>query len=312
MPIESRPFRTPADLAAILALVSLEHQQAVAPGALHPGDVVWRLFQNTLFDPARDVRLWEDAAGTLLGFAWHEAPDGIVFQVHPQLRGVGSIEAEIAAWGAGLVDRAAPAYDGHLWAHAADDDAATLAALARLGFVRDEWFAHNMIADLGQPVADAPLPEGWVLRQVGAEAEWAARVELHRDVWHPSRVTLAAYRRLRAAPLYRPDLDLVAVAPNGTLAAYAICWLDPASRTGEFEPVGTRAAFRGQGIGRAVVRAGLRRLRALGARAAYVTAVGSNLAARRLYESAGFRTGAVERLYGMRLASAAGPATDSG
>jgi ribosomal protein S18 acetylase RimI-like enzyme len=132
---------------------------------------------------------------------------------------------------------------------------------------------------------------------VAGEDEWAARVELHRDVWSPSRVTLEAYRRLRAAPIYRPDLDLVVIAPDGTLASYAICWLDAANRSGEFEPVGTRAAFRGQGLGKAVVQEGFRRLRACGARVACVTAVGGNMAAQKLYASAGFQTVTREHLY---------------
>jgi ribosomal protein S18 acetylase RimI-like enzyme len=88
---------------------------------------------------------------------------------------------------------------------------------------------------------------------------------------------------------YRSDLDIVAAAPDGVFASYCICWFDPESRTGQYEPVGTRPAFRGQGIGRAVVIEGLRRLRELGAHLAIVHTNDTNIAAIRLYESAGFR-----------------------
>jgi ribosomal protein S18 acetylase RimI-like enzyme len=96
-------------------------------------------------------------------------------------------------------------------------------------------------------------------------------------------------------------LDLVAVAPDGAFASYCICWLDPANRTGEFEPVGTRPAFRGKGIGKLLMLEGLRRLKALGARTAIVYSVGDNTASIRLYESVGFRTITRNRYYSKRL-----------
>jgi ribosomal protein S18 acetylase RimI-like enzyme len=79
------------------------------------------------------------------------------------------------------------------------------------------------------------------------------------------------------------------VAPDGGLAAYCICWYDPISRSGEFEPVGARPTYRRQGYGRAVVIEGLRRLRALGAETAIVFSHGGETPANRLYAACGFR-----------------------
>jgi len=77
--------------------------------------------------------------------------------------------------------------------------------------------------------------------------------------------------------------------------------MDPASRTGLFEPVGTSPAHRQKGLGPTVMIEGLRRLRALGAEGALVTYVGGNEAATRLHEPAGF--GSVDRddLYGRKV-----------
>jgi mycothiol synthase len=55
---------------------------------------------------------------------------------------------------------------------------------------------------------------------------------------------------------------------------------------GYFEPVGTRAAFRRQGLGCAVILEGFRRLKALGAHTAMVYSGTKNQA---FYESCGFR-----------------------
>ena len=91
------------------------------------------------------------------------------------------------------------------------------------------------------------------------------------------------------------------ITTDGAFGPSCLCWFDPASRSGLFEPVGTRPAYRGEGLGRAVMLEGLRRLRGLGADTALVTAIHDNRAAIRLYESVGFRTVNAERLYGKKL-----------
>ena len=106
---------------------------------------------------------------------------------------------------------------------------------------------------------------------------------------------------MRATPDYRPELDLAVVAPDGTFASYCICWLDPVNRIGEFEPVGTRAAFRKQGLGKALMREGLRRLYDFGARAATVLSLADNEASVRLYTSVGFAVVDKEYLYSREL-----------
>jgi mycothiol synthase len=146
----------------------------------------------------------------------------------------------------------------------------------------------HMRKDLDQPIPPGILPGGWIIRHVAGEDEFAQRVALHREVWHPSKVTLEAYRRMRTVPGYTPELDLIAVSADGTFASYCICWLDPVSKVGEFEPVGTRAAYRGKGLGKAVMLEGLRRLKATGMHTAIVYTNSSNEAARKLYGSVGF------------------------
>ena len=47
------------------------------------------------------------------------------------------------------------------------------------------------------------------------------------------------YQNIQAAPLYRRDLDLVAIAPSGEVAAFTTTWYDDVTHSGYFEPVGT-------------------------------------------------------------------------
>lgn len=71
--------------------------------------------------------------------------------------------------------------------------------------------------------------------------------------------------RLRQTALYDPHLDLAVLAPDGSVAAYALFWNDPVTGVGMVEPVRTEDEHSGQGIGYAMISAGLERLARAGA-----------------------------------------------
>jgi ribosomal protein S18 acetylase RimI-like enzyme len=104
-------------------------------------------------------------------------------------------------------------------------------------------------------------------------------------------VTEETYRDVMRTWPYRPDIDCVLEAPDGSFAAYVLCWYDDANRVGEFEPVGTHQNYRRRGFGAAVCRYALHRLREEGGRQAIVYASGEpdQRQASALYESVGFR-----------------------
>jgi len=100
---------------------------------------------------------------------------------------------------------------------------------------------------------------------------------------------LERFRIFMRSPVYDPNLDIVAVAPDGQIRAFCIVWMDPVNKVGLFEPVGTHPDFQRKGLGKAVMLEGFRRLRAGGMRQAIVSTFEDNLAAIKLYESVGFQ-----------------------
>jgi mycothiol synthase len=288
MTLKSRPFSGENDLQILKTYVSNTISEEMQRSYWHVGDLVWGIYQNTIFDPQKNVRLWENDQGDLLGFTWSNSHE-IMLQVSPRLDSseVHELLEQMLGWGEER-QKALSTNETASSFYAFDDDLPLKNILLRYGYRREDFHVLHMRRDLNQTIPRTVLPEGWFVRHIAGENEFEKRVALHREVWHPSKVTLESYRRLRTILGYTPELDLVAVSPEGTFASYCICWLDPVSKIGEFEPVGTRSTFRGKGLGKAVMLEGLRRLKTSGMQTAIVYSVGSNQASKKLYESVGF------------------------
>ncbi len=133
--------------------------------------------------------------------------------------------------------------------------------------------------------------DGFVIRPLAGLAEIAAYVDLHQAVFESRSMTIGWRARTLQQAAYRPDLDLVAVAEDGRLAAFSVCWLHAGADglRGQVEPMGVHPDFRGLGLGRAILSKGLCRLYAQGAQEVLVETDNYRNAAFALYESVGFR-----------------------
>jgi ribosomal protein S18 acetylase RimI-like enzyme len=242
----------------------------------HVGDLAWMRFQHRGREQEWRVRLWQ-RGGRDVAWAWLRVPDSTLFWcIRPGVRS--SLVDEVLAWAEARV------------VEVQSTDEVSRLILERRGYRLDA--DARVLAVHHRGLVDEPPvrpPDGFRLRTVEPE-DLAARVELHRIVWAPSRVTEESYRDVQAAWPYRPDLDCVAEAPDGQLVSYCLAWLDPDNRAGELEPVGTHPDFRRHGLGSAVCRFALQRLREEGATQATVYAVvdPANAGPKVLYESIGF------------------------
>lgn len=245
-------------------------------------------------------RLWH-RDGDLIAWGWvtlpHESErsDGsvvrvtnasLIYQVDPEW---GDLVEEVVDW----YDEVAAGLERTVIAQAADDRA--LECWAVHGYVADpaslgdagRWTQINR-RDL-DAVARPVLPPGFVFRTAD-EAGPRAAVQAHVDAWAPSTYSAEAYDGVRRAAPYRGDLHLLVEAPDGTMAASTIMWLDEVNRTAEFEPVGTHPAYRRRGLGRAMLLRGMQLARDAGAQQVTVACLGApaHRAARELYYSVGF------------------------
>jgi ribosomal protein S18 acetylase RimI-like enzyme len=228
------------------------------------------------------VRLWLDDTGRAHAWAWLWQEGELDFQLHPEAAG---LLGEVLEW---FESATQPNEQDVIRAWTLEAHEQTVAALEAAGYELDDgsWYEH-MLAPLDAEPPSPDVPCGFELRTVRGDDDVDRRVDVHRAAFAPSRVVPESYRRVMRAWPYRPELDHVTVAPDGTFAAFCLCWLDEDNGVGELEPVGTHPDYRRVGLARAVCLAGLRSLRAAGAETALVYSVGGS-AATRLYESVGF------------------------
>ncbi len=294
-PVNSRYYQSESDL--------IDMQQLLMAGRLrtgdwrywHVGELAWDWLMVACHLSAREhIRLWHNIAGELVGYAMLGEDSAFNWQVLPEYEWQG-IEEQALAWAAMRLAKLRQT-DAVLWskslvATARQDDERRIAFLQQHGFhYGGEWIEVNMLRRLDATIPQCPAPDGYRVRAVEAN-ETAERAAAQRAVWQPwtvGDVSAEDYARFMQQPGYEREFDIVAVAPDGVIAAYVNGWLDPVNHIGDFGPVGTSPNYRRRGLGRAVLLECLRRMQASGMDRVCVSTSVSNAAARRLYESVGF------------------------
>lgn len=294
----SRLYQTEQDLLKMQGLLMEARSRTDDWRYWHVGELMWGFFMVVChLNPQEYIRLWHDEKGRLSGYAVLGEDPSFDCQVLPEYEWSG-IETEAMAWAetrlADLRKNDKIRWGGKLVSGARQDNAKRIAFLERHGFRYDGKFAEvNMLRPLDKPIPDSVLPAGCQIRAVAGNGEIANRAAAQREVWHPwtvGNVSDDDYARFMRLPGYHRDLDVVAVTPDGVLAAYVNGWIDPVNRIGDFGPVGALPDYRRQGLTRAVLLEGLRRMQARGMDRVCVSTGVSNVPALQLYESIGFKT----------------------
>jgi mycothiol synthase len=296
MILEPRPYRDEQDLEKMRAVL-IRGRRANSPTFyVHVGDLNWWLFYlDQDADRRQRVYLWEKGytGGPIIGWSLF-SPRFRAFDVfvHPAERN--SRQAwHMLTWTEERMSEMARAQGSQdlrtMWV--SEGDSELIAHLERRGLWRSEDYLLCMARPLDDVIPAPRLPEGYGVRHVAGEREVSQRAAASYAAFgsgKPFELYCRDYLRFMRSPVYPPDLDLVVVTPNGQFAAFCICWLEDVNKVGLFEPVGTHPDWQGQGLGKAVLCEGLRRMKERGMTTANVCVEHDNRAARRLYESVGF------------------------
>ncbi len=213
------------------------------------------------------VRLWETEEGRLVGAVHPEGGHGDAYlEVHPDYR---HIEGDMIDWAEEHL--AAPGREGtqpRLCFFVYEYDSWRRRLLEQRGYKKTTSFGTIRRMRFGKwPLPEPVLAEGYTLRTTrpDEEADCQRIADLLNAAFNRDFHNAGEFRTFaRLAPSFRRDLDLVAEAPDGSLAAYVGLPYDAVNRCGIFEPVCTHPDHRRKGLALALMREGMWRLKALG------------------------------------------------
>lgn len=277
----ARDYTSLEDAARVQELASLRWSAtAEAPASIHVGDIPWRLL-SAADEPDRfALRLWEDDDG-VAAWGWLTRPDELELAIAPGRED--ELLDDILGWGES-------AAESTLKVDSLDADQGLRGRLEARGYrpvPDDTLYIHTRALD---EIAAPSLPDGFTLRHVRLPDDLARRVDVHRSAFgrpeRPSRLTVETYDAVTRIWPYRPELDMVVEAPDGSFASFCLSWLDEDARVGLLEPVGTHEHHRRAGLASAACLGALRALADAGARRAVVSAATDE--ARALYRNIGF------------------------
>jgi GNAT superfamily N-acetyltransferase len=243
----------------------------------------WRRDQHP--DPSRQL-FWLDRGTPVAAVVFTNWGDYLQYDplVAPELRR----DLMDAVWDAGW-ERIEALGDMPVEITLRDGDFDVLERLSAAGFQPTGEVTVTTTLTASDRPAVPGLPDGFRL---------VPRSETSTEPHHMiGRNGVSVAERLRECSLYRTDLDLGVIAPNGDVAGYALFWADPVTAVGLVEPMRVEAAYYRRGIGRHLLAAGLDRLASAGCSLLKVTYHEGKEPARRLYLGAGFHPQVTCRAY---------------
>jgi mycothiol synthase len=235
----------------------------------------WHLIKNCqVCNPVDEVTFIWETANDQIAAVLHPVTSGEAFlHVHPGFR-TRELEEEMIAFAEEHLSAPSPDGRRRLFILADQKDHLRRHILTRRGYSKRGQPVHRWWRDLDGSLPDIPVAPGYTVRSMGDIDEFPARSWASWRAFHPDEPEEAYegwewYLNIQSAPLYRRDLDVVAAAPTGEIAAFCTLWFDDVTRSAVCVLVGTAPEHQRRGLGKAVIHAGLHRLRQMGGTRAF-------------------------------------------
>lgn len=265
-----------------------------------------RFFDAPNVDKIRDLKLWRDSKGKLIGFGQlliaeqNEELEGyLYFDIHPNQH-FNSLGSEVIEWSEQRICEIGKELSLPIKLHTRSSYHRNLRRmlLEKQGFTTERSFL-TMACSLNQSFFDPNLPTGFQLQQFSGEQDIQTWVKLFNnsfiDHWDHHELTEATVNSWLKNPHYKPQLNLIVVAPDNTLAAFCVGYINQEENTrtgceqGWIKLLGTRRGFRKLGLGRAILLVCMKQLQTFGIEQVKLGVDAESLtSATRLYESVGF------------------------
>ena len=202
------------------------------------------------------------------------------------------LETEIIQWGIQIQQQRnrATGEDSSLDANCEVHNTERIAILIRNGFVQQSVRSLHFELELEPPVTQALFPAGYTCRHVTAADPVEDLVDLHRLAFGTENMSVDYRMAMMRASQYEMDMDLLAVAPDGSLAGFCVCSVDESdSSLGYTDPIGIHPLHQHKGVAKALAITGINLLAQRGITRVQTGTSSDNLGMQALADSLGFK-----------------------
>lgn len=234
-----------------------------------------------------NTRLWFENS-QLVGWAFVDNFRNVWWELDHQFEEL--LGKQIIEWGVDCIRRTLSNDEkATLDTSCREDNADRLSFLHKHGFKQEGATTFYMARSLSEPILKPRLPQGFVIRSVTGHQEADAIARTHRAAFGTEYMTTERRLAIMNTSEYDPSLDLVVIAPDGTIAAYCTCSINGQKLTGNTDPVATHPHYQRMGLARALLLHGLQLLKQRGMKSAHLGTSGDNMAMQKTAESVGFK-----------------------
>jgi GNAT superfamily N-acetyltransferase len=223
------------------------------------------------------MAVWENADGKIIAALNHLGDSELRLHVHPHFRSP-ELENEMLAYGEEKFFSITDDGRRYILMPIFEDDTQRQELAQSRGYQKKPGWGHHYRRNLDAFIPDSPIPSGYVIRSMGSVEEYPSRSWASWRAFHNNEPDenydgdYSWYANLQSAPLYRRDLDIIAVAPDYSIASFCTVFYDDFTRSAVTVLVGTAAEHWRRGLGKAVISEGLRRLKEMGCNYVFSTA----------------------------------------
>ena len=225
----------------------------------------------------KGLTIWENTDGKIIAALNHLGQSELRLHIDQRFRSP-ELENEILAYGEENFFSISDDGRRHILMPIFEDDTQRQEIAQSRGYKRRPGWGHHYRRDLDSPIPDVVIPSGYEIRPMGGAEEYPARSWASWRAFHNDEPDenydddFSWYANLQSAPLYRRDLDVVAVASDESIAAFCTIFYDDFTRSAVTVLVGTAVEHWRRGLGKAIITEGLRRLKEMGCKHVFSTA----------------------------------------
>ncbi len=134
--------------------------------------------------------------------------------------------------------------------------------LAELGYENYGLHEYNYEFPPDSAITDNPIPEGYRIRSLRGEEDYASIIEVIGTVYDHCRenMTIEKMRFMAKADFYHHDLTLVVTDDADKFVGFCMYRFDPSTSIAEMEILGVRPDFENLGLEEALLSEGLKRV----------------------------------------------------